>query len=97
MKKDVFLSIPKDVTHGRGYVYSLRYHIVWCTKYRKQIFVSGLEEEVKKHRRCSCVVESKNKTPRAVKFENDNRDGVGEPVELNTPHNRGVLKILKGK
>ena len=49
MKKDVFLSIPKDVTHGRGYVYSLRYHIVWCTKYRKQIFVSGLEEEVKKH------------------------------------------------
>jgi hypothetical protein len=30
-------------------VYSLRYHIVWCTKYRKQIFVSGLEEEVKKH------------------------------------------------
>ena len=49
MKKNSFFSIPEDVTHGRGYVYSLRYHIVWCTKYRKQIFVSGLEEEVKKH------------------------------------------------
>ena len=32
-----------EVTHGRGYVYSLKYHIVWCTKYRKQIFVNDLE------------------------------------------------------
>ena len=40
---------PSEVTHGRGYVYSLQYHIVWCTKYRKQIFVSGLDEEVKAH------------------------------------------------
>ena len=30
-------------------MYSLQYHIVWCTKYRKQIFVSGLDEEVKAH------------------------------------------------
>lgn len=54
------------------------------------------QEEVKKHRRCSCVVESKNKTPRAVMFENDNRDGVREPVKAKTPRNRGVLEILKG-
>lgn len=54
------------------------------------------QEEVKMHRRCSCVVESKNKTPRAVMFENDNRDGVREPVKAKTPRNRGVLEILKG-
>ena len=54
------------------------------------------QEEVKKHRRCSCVVQSKNKTPRAVMFENDNRDGVREPVKAKTPRNRGVLEILKG-
>ena len=54
------------------------------------------QEEVKKHRRCSCVVESKNKTPRAVMFENDNRDGVREPVKAKAPRNRGVLEILKG-
>ena len=36
-----------DVTHGRGYVYSLQYHIVWCTKYRKQIFAGGIDCEVK--------------------------------------------------
>ena len=49
MKKAILNRIPEDVTHGRGYVYSLQYHIVWCTKYRKQLFVSGLEEEVKGH------------------------------------------------
>ena len=49
MKEAILNSIPEDVTYGRGYVYSLQYHIVWCTKYRKQLFVSGLEEEVKGH------------------------------------------------
>ena len=51
MEKNDFLKLPEDVTHGRGYVYSLQYHIVWCTKYRKRLFVSGLEEEVKEHLR----------------------------------------------
>lgn len=50
--KNVFeLSTKSDVTHGRGYVYSLRYHIVWCTKYRKAIFVNGMEDEVKDYLR----------------------------------------------
>ena len=54
------------------------------------------QEEVKKHQRCSCVVSSEKRTPRAVMFENDNRDGVREPVKAKTPRNRGVLEILKG-
>ena len=43
MNKDTLFQCNNEVTHGRGYVYSLKYHIVWCTKYRKQIFVNGLE------------------------------------------------------
>lgn len=39
------LQEPKDLTYGRGYVYSIQYHIVWCTKYRKPVFVNGLENE----------------------------------------------------
>lgn len=42
-------SVIQDVTHGRGYVYSLQYHIVWCTKYRKEIFLPPLADEVKAH------------------------------------------------
>lgn len=49
MDKDIIFSIPTDVTHGRGYVYSLQYHIVWVTKYRKPIFIGNIEQDVKEY------------------------------------------------
>ncbi len=49
MNNTVYFSISKDVTHGRGYVYSLQYHIVWTTKYRKSIFIGTIETEVKQY------------------------------------------------
>ena len=33
------------LTYGRGYVYSLQYHIVWCTKYRRQVLVDGADTD----------------------------------------------------
>ncbi len=36
-----------NVTHGRGYVYSLQYHIVWCTKYRKPVLINGIDDACK--------------------------------------------------
>jgi len=33
-----------DVSKGRGYVYSILYHVVWCVKYRHDI-ISGVIEE----------------------------------------------------
>ena len=47
MNKDIIFSIPTDVTHGRGYVYSLQYHIVWVTKYRKPIFIGDIEQDIR--------------------------------------------------
>ena len=49
MDKDTIFSIPKDVTHGRGYVYSLQYHIVWATKYRKSIFIGEIETDIRNY------------------------------------------------
>ena len=49
MDKTAYFSIPKDVTHGRGYVYSLQYHIVWVTKYRKPIFTGSIEADVRQY------------------------------------------------
>ena len=49
MDKDTIFSMPTDVTHGRGYVYSLQYHIVWVTKYRKPIFIGEIESDVKQY------------------------------------------------
>ena len=47
MQKDIYTIRENDLTYGRGYVYSLQYHIVWCTKYRKQILKDGIDEVVK--------------------------------------------------
>ena len=32
-----------EVYHGRGYVYSIQYHIVWCVKYRHKILNNKIE------------------------------------------------------
>lgn len=33
-----------EVTYGRGYIYSIQYHIVWCVKYRHKILVPTISE-----------------------------------------------------
>lgn len=33
-----------QVHYGRGYVYSIQYHIVWCTKYRHKILSDKIEQ-----------------------------------------------------
>ena len=37
-----------EVSYGRGYVYSIQYHIVWCVsvKYRHQILNQDIEERL---------------------------------------------------
>ena len=35
------------LSYGRGYVYSLQYHIVWCTKYRRCVLSDGIDEDCK--------------------------------------------------
>lgn len=37
-----------EVTRGRGYVYSLQYHIVWCTKYRRKVLTEEVSESLLK-------------------------------------------------
>ena len=36
-----------ELSYGRGYVYSLQYHLVWCTKYRKKVLKDGIDTECK--------------------------------------------------
>ena len=32
-----------NVSYGRGYVYAIQYHIVWCVKCRKKIITKAIE------------------------------------------------------
>ena len=36
-----------EVHHGRGYVYSIQYHLVWCVKYRHDVLVDLIEFDTK--------------------------------------------------
>ncbi len=35
-----------DVVSGRGYVYSIQYHIVWCVKYRHKVLEGRVEQRL---------------------------------------------------
>lgn len=48
-RAQIMFEVRTDVTHSRGYVYSLQYHIVFTTKYRRPVFTSAVEPDV---RRC---------------------------------------------
>jgi putative transposase len=40
--------MDKNLTHDRTCVHNIGYHIVWSTKYRKQVIKSSIETELKK-------------------------------------------------
>ena len=35
-----------EIKSGRGYVYSIQYHIVWCVKYRNKIITPKIEKSL---------------------------------------------------
>ena len=37
-----------NINFGRGYVYSIQYHIVWCVKYRRKVLTDNVEKTLKK-------------------------------------------------
>ena len=53
-KKIYLISDKNKLSYGRGYVYSLQYHLVWCTKYRKKVLKNGIDTECKEMLHESC-------------------------------------------
>ena len=45
MDKNGVSHIEIKVTYDFRCVYSLQYHIVWCTKYPKKVFLGAIEKE----------------------------------------------------
>ena len=39
--------VNRPLSYGRGYVYSIQYHIVWCVKYRRKILIDDIETFLK--------------------------------------------------
>lgn len=36
-----------EIHYGRGYVYSIQYHLVWCVKYRHDVLIGQVDDDVK--------------------------------------------------
>ena len=48
MEKKFYDFKENKLSYGRGYVYSLQYHLVWCTKYRRKVLIKGADDDCKK-------------------------------------------------
>ena len=48
MNQNIFNTDKNELSYGRGYVYSLQYHLIWCTKYRKAVLKNGIDEECRR-------------------------------------------------
>lgn len=81
-----------DVIHGRGYVYSIQYHVVWCVKYRRKILTSEVEKD---------LIEILNKIAKDNGFEvlecNGGLDHIHLLINCSPQHYiPDMLKALKG-
>ena len=80
------------VNHGRGYVYSIQYHLVWCVKYRRKILTIEIEKD---------LIEILNKIARDNNFEilecNGDLDHIHLLINCSPQHYiPDMIKALKG-
>ena len=81
-----------EVTHGRGYVYSIQYHIVWCVKYRYKVITEQIENK---------LIETVNKIADDNGFQilecNTDKDHIHLLVNCSPQHYiPDMMKALKG-
>lgn len=81
-----------EVKHGRGYVYAIEYHIVWCVKYRHKVLKNEIAEFLKE-----VLVE----TAILYKFKVESLEVVEDHVHIlisATPQHTipNIVKVLKG-
>ena len=81
-----------EIRYGRGYVYSIQYHIVWCVKYRRRVLLGEVEKDLKK----SMIEIAGNYGVTIVEMETD-QDHIHLLVECTPQHYiPDILKTLKG-
>ena len=81
-----------EIRYGRGYVYSIQYHIVWCVKYRRRVLLGEVEKDLKK----AMIEIAGNYGVNIVEMETD-QDHIHLLVECTPQHYiPDILKTLKG-
>jgi len=80
------------IEKGRGYVYALQYHIVWCVKYRHQILINSIDIKLQEILRAIAI----DNGFEIVEMETD-KDHVHLLVSCKPQHYiPSIIKALKG-
>lgn len=80
------------IKHGRGYAYFIRYHIVWCVKYRKQILLGELEQTLK-----DSVLKIATDNGFEIGKMKTDKDHVHLLIDCSPQHSiPSIIKVLKG-
>ena len=80
------------VKTGRGYVYSIQYHIVWCVKYRRKILIGEFEQSLKE----ILLKIANDNNFEIVEMETD-KDHIHLLIECSPQHQiPTMIKTLKG-
>ena len=82
-----------QVHHGRGYVYAIEYHIVWCVKYRRKVLSECIEQRLR-----TLLITAAMENGVIIEEFNCDRDHVHLLVSA-TPHTNltGLIKSMKGR
>ena len=77
-----------EVTHGRGYVYTIQYHIVWCVKYRYPVLTNEIEKD---------LINTLNKIAEDNNFQILECNGDKDHIHLLINCSLGICKLLMKK
>ena len=81
-----------EITKGRGYVYSIQYHVVWCVKYRRKILTGEIEKYFK-----SVLLKIASDNGFEIKEYNSDKDHVHLLIDCTPQHYiPDMMKALKG-
>lgn len=87
------MEIVPEVIHGRGYVYSLQYHLVWCVKYRRKVLVNEVEKSLKE-----IIIELCKDHEIVIEEMETDKDHIHMLISLKPQHFiPSVVKTLKGQ
>lgn len=81
-----------EIKRGRGYVYAIQYHIVWCVKYRKNLLFKDIDKRLKEIMLEQSIVHGFN----IVEMETDSNH-IHMLVECSPQHYiPNIIKAMKG-
>ena len=81
-----------EIHHGRGYVYSIQYHVVWCVKYRRKILNAQIEKSL-----LDILYKVSQDNGFSIIEANTNEDHVHLLIDCTPQHYiPDILKALKG-